>query len=279
MLKLFVIQTRFTLINKSIDPTIWRIGREGDVSSTIKKLLDNERLKTRADIFFKYTLPTIDVAVKRGYNIIHNILHYDMLPSWLLQLLSEAQLQYSWLKIYSFSYDDDCDSYKIIRNDINAWCKANNVKEEVCFAGIRLDDDDILGSTYFRKLSDYISPNFTGFGVSFPKGIAALWSENRFSKFAEINQAKHAQGIAYVNTYDFEAGKMRARYLLVPGAHGTIDQRVPTILDSRGSATYIRAFHNSNDVFISREDAETKYRIKVFKNSLDVYDIDAFCRD
>jgi len=279
MLKLFVIQTRFTLINRNIDRTAWRAGRDGDLNDTIQRLLENDRLKTRSNIFFKYTLPAIDSATKRGYHIIHNILHYDGLPSWLLELLSEAQSKYAWLQTYSFSYEDNCNNYNIIRDEINKWCETNNVKEKVCFAGIRLDDDDIIGSTYFKKLNNYILPGFSGFGVSFPKGIAALWCEDRFSTYAEMNEPKHAQGIAHINTYDFESGKMRATYLLVPGAHKTIDQRVPTILDSRGSPTYIRTFHNSNDIFIGRLDVEKEYLNKIFKKSFNSYDIDTFCND
>jgi len=269
MKKLIVLQTRFTLINKHIDKNAWRIGRESDLNETIKLLLDEDRLNVRSNIFFNHTLPSIDRAVRMGHNIIHTVLHYSGLPTWLLDSIELAKEKYQWFIPFSFSYEDQCDSYAVIHKTVSEWGDKRCKLRDFCFAGVRLDDDDIIGKCYFEKLSKYIAPEYIGFAISFPKGIAALWENNNFIKFADFYEVKNAQGIAQINFFEASVNKIKSPHYLVPGSHPTVDQRVPTILDSIGEATYIRSFHSSNDIFVSRQELEKQYLERIFNKTME----------
>jgi hypothetical protein len=142
--KLFVIQTRYTLINNKIDKRNWRVGRGQDLDELFKALLDEDRLKTRSNIFFGYTLPAIAKAVEDGYNIVHNIFHFDELPRWLLNLIESAEEKYPWFHAHSISINDDCDLEETLRDTIRNSKLIYDPDVNLYFAGIRLDDDDEL---------------------------------------------------------------------------------------------------------------------------------------
>jgi len=271
--KLYVIQTRYTLINNNVNNKNWRAGRGRDPDELFKLLLDDDRLKTRSDIFFGYTLPAIAKAVDDGYNIIHNIFHFDAFPSWLLNLIGDAQKKYPWFHAHSFALNDECSLQDTLRSTIRNSKHLHNSEERLYFAGIRLDDDDVIGGEYFLKLSAYLAPAFVGFAVSFPKGYAALWDGVAFSKFAELYKEKHAQGIAQINSYDPASGSFAHSRVMIPGAHLMVDQQVPTILDSRGSPTYLRSFHKSNDKYVARRELQEKQLKKVFEKELNASDL------
>lgn len=271
--KLYVIQTRYTLINNNINNKNWRSGRERDQDELIKMLLDQERLKTRADIFFGYTLPAIAKAVDAGHSIIHNIFHFDAFPSWLLDLIRKTEEKYPWFHAYSIAINDECNIQETLRGSVRKFSSLNNPKERTYFSGIRLDDDDIIGGEYFQKMSDYLVPAFVGFAVSFPKGYAALWDGVKFSKYADLYKEKHAQGIAQINSYNPILDSFAESRVMIPGAHLRVDHQVPTILDSRGSPTYLRSFHKSNDKYVARRDLQERQLTKIFEKELSADDL------
>jgi hypothetical protein len=261
-----VIFTRFSIFNKHAS-SAWRLARIESKEEALAKLLDENRLKIRCDIFFNFSLPAIERAVKNGHNIRHLVMHYDKLPGWVLDLFDEASAKYSWFKSAAVAYDDELDMYGQIKDCVrNEDFEANQL---IPYAGIRLDDDDILGCKYFDKLSNYLNKSFFGFAISFPKGVAGLWNKG-YEKYSIFKEDKNAQGISQINLYDTSNNKFLSPYLLIPGMHPIVDEHVPTILDSTGDPVYVRSFHDNNDVMHGRDENQVNnYINKTFRDEIE----------
>ncbi|GMM72683.1 hypothetical protein MTsDn5_26350 [Alteromonas gracilis] len=276
MNKVSVIQTKFSLFNKNLNPEIWQAGRNG-LDNALKTLLDEERLRDRCDIFFNYQLPLIDIAVAKGFKIIHQCLHFDDLPIWVMDLIEEASIKYEWFRPRAFSFDDDLNLYGLIKEDIIDICETSEEQDVLCCAGIRLDDDDLINIDYFEKLERYLVESFAGFCVSFPKGYAGVYRGSEFTEFYDFYESKIALGLAQVFVYDVINKKFLNDYLMPPGAHGTVDNRVPTIIDATNEPVYLRTFHENNDFMLNRSNEQRRnYLESVLKTR--VQNIDSFYR-
>ncbi|BEA38047.1 hypothetical protein VEE31_45120 (plasmid) [Escherichia coli] len=248
-----IILTRFSLYNEKIMSVGWKLGRTKSADKVLEELMDNERLQTRSEIFFDYSLPAIDLAYKNGFNIKHIVMHYDKLPEWLLEKLDNASKTYPWFNPIAIGFHDDVSFF----GEIEKCVQAQNFEtgKIIPIAGIRLDDDDVIGVKFFNKLKKYLKPEFCGFCISFPKGIIGLW-ESGFKKYANFKEDKCAQGLSQVTLFDTSTNKFASPYLLSPGTHLTVDERVPTILDSIGEPVYLRTLHSTNDIMqgVSNDD-------------------------
>lgn len=267
MNSLSVIYTRFSIFNKNILAS-WRLSRTEDIDAAKAELLDHERLETRCNIFFNYTLPSIDKAVKRGYSIRHIVLYYSELPLWVIEKFYIAKNKYPWLKPIAVGYDDEVPEYPEIRNVTNEAAQMSSV-DLLPVAGIRLDDDDMLGPNFFKQLELYLKPEFKGFCISFPSGVVALWEQD-FVKFSLYYQEKVTMGLSQISLYDVKKLSFTNPYLMPPGNHMRVDEKVPTILDSRNGPLYLRTLHSNNDGLHGRSDeSKSSYLQRLFKEAID----------
>ena len=230
MKKLFVLQTRFSLWNIGVLPTL-RLGRENDAEGAALKLFDPMRLELRCKIFFDYSLPLIHDAYRAGFDILHSVLYSTRLPQWVLDKIEEAKVKYAWFRPVGVGWDDKLDYYGPIRAVVIDHVVKNSIVEDLVVSGTRLDDDDLLSIGFFTKLSSYLEEPFAGFGVSFPRGFVGRWGRNGFNLFSNIYEVKICVGISQINLFRVNDLKFDLPYLLVPGAHTTVDERVPMILD------------------------------------------------
>lgn len=266
---MFVIQTRFSIYNKNIDSTAWQLGR-GENKNILQLLMDEDRLRLRCDIFFKYSLPSIDKAHLSGYEILHVVPYYKNLPQWVVDKFNAAKEKYTWFKPLPFDYEDDLSLFDIIKDVLRRHCIDKGLEHEFSYAGIRLDDDDLIGMKYFDRLKQYMLPEFNGFCISLAKGIAAEWKDGAYVRMASFYEAKNAQGLAQINRYDAKTQKFLRPHLLPPGSHPTVDLRVPTVLDSRGDPVFVRTFHGNNDIFVNLNEANNqRYLDRIFKEKVE----------
>ena len=268
MNNLNIIYTRFSLFNKNI-LTAWRLCRTDDIEVAKAALLEHERLETRCDIFFNYTLPNIDKAAKLGHNIKHIVMHYSELPLWVLEKFREAEKQYCWLKPIAVGYEDDVPLASEIKSVTKEASQLSSV-DELPVACIRLDDDDILGTKFFKQLELYLKPEYQGFCISFPKGVTGLW-DKEYIKFSSFYSAKIALGLSQISLYDVKNKNFISKNLVPPGNHIKVDERVPTILDSRNGPYFLRTFHSSNDELFGRSENVKNSRLQnIFKDDINI---------
>lgn len=246
-----LIWTRFSLVNKNISPGGWQIGRGVGTKDYIRSVVEDERrLRPRAEIFFRHTLPNIDAACRTNPAIRHVVAASDGLPGWLLGRLDEASGAFAWLHVHKVGYEDDWDWRAALRPALHSIDRHGST-DSFLVASCRLDDDDVLAPAFFQALIEYIKPPYKGFCVSFTRGYCGLWDEeaSKYEAFFTWKFPMNAMGIAYIGEYDVESLQWRTPHWALPGAHENVDERVPTILDGR-QRLFIRSLHGSNDVDI-----------------------------
>lgn len=254
----------------------WKASKSIDLDRYIDKILDENRLKSRVNIFTKYTLPCIDLACDK-LRLQHVVVASDMLPDWCKADLQAAIKNRPWLSIEYIGFDERFDINGIIEGSVFSWWK-----KEGCFSSkpidcpvavVRLDDDDILSPDYFHMLSRYLQSEYRGMCVSMPRGYFGLWDGNKYISFSQSNNPKNASGLAYVSSYSGYDRRFSTAYCYPPGSDANVDTLVPTILDGR-SNVYIRTMSGENDGFATPDgyifgSNIEEIRQRYFKNPID----------
>lgn len=121
----------------------------------------------------------------------------------------------------------------------------NRTDNELCYASVRLDDDDALANTYFENLFKYIDKPFAGFLVSFGKGVAGIVDNGELCDFKDYYYPKSAQGLAFIQ---YKAVNRLNNCVSVydTGMHTKADLNYPVIVDSRRYA-FMRTIHQYAD--------------------------------
>ncbi|MCU0893289.1 MAG: putative rhamnosyl transferase [Rhodospirillales bacterium] len=244
-----LVWTRFSLVNKNVSSRSWQIGRDVAPEDYIRSVVgDEQRLRPRAQIFFRHTLPNIDAAFRGNRAIRHVAAASDRLPRWLPGELDAAAARYPWLHVLKVGYDDDWDWRQALQPTLLSLANAGSGRRFVV-ASCRLDDDDVLAPGFFEALGAYIKPQFKGFCVSFSRGFCGVWDEKAaaYAAFYTWKFPMNAMGLSYIGEYDAAGRRWLTQHWSLPGAHEQVDERVPTILDGR-SRLFIRSLHASNDV-------------------------------
>lgn len=257
-----LISTRFSLVNKNISPNGWQIGRGVARDEYIRAVVaDPGRLRPRAEIFFRHSLPAIARMHCRNPAIRHVVAASDRLPDWLLNRLDEAAGTYSWLEVQKIGYDDDWNWRVGLVQALRSLGQELS-KNVFLLTSCRLDDDDVLAPEFAEAVEAYIKPPYRGFCISFTRGYCGLWNERAsdYSAFVHWKYPMNSVGLAYVGEYDVSKGVWNTPHLGPPGSHVKVDEEVPTILDGR-RRMFIRSLHSSNDVNEVRRAARRKHQL------------------
>lgn len=244
-----LIWTRFSLVNKNIRPGGWQIGRGVGTDEYIRAVVEDERrLRPRAEIFFRHTLPNIDAGARGRRTIRHVAAASDRLPGWLLGRLDEAEARYPWFQVYKVGYEDDWDWSSSLQATLLSIARECG-RDTFLVASCRLDDDDVLAPAFIEAIDQYVKPAYRGFCVSFSTGFCGLWDDDaaKYKSFFTWKCPMNAMGLSYIGEYDAARMQWSTPHWSVPGAHEQVDERVPTILDGR-KRLFIRSLHGSNDV-------------------------------
>lgn len=248
----FIGNTRFSIYDPT--STSWRlsrsVGRSNDEAYR-RKLYSEERMSSREDIFFNYSLPILDQA-KGQHDLIHVVSYSEELPDRYQDELHAAEDRYDWL-LLDRRTQANRKGTKLETLAKQYFCSGD------IFAEFRLDDDDIVSKDYFESLAQYLHDPFVGYCVSHGLGIQAYYESGRFLAPRLEHRPKIAIGLARICKID-------GKRIIAPGKapHPMIDRECPVVVDSR-SITFLHSLHLSQD---SGEDKPDRDLANRFRNYL-----------
>lgn len=213
----------------------WVLGR-GDFDEYRRKLFDSERLKSRHELFKKITLPSLvnqTVRPSKDWLTVFLLVSEEM-PHEHLRNLENLVRNYDWISIVSLPISSTKLNSPVLRH-------LKRTHAAVTYATVRLDDDDALAENYCERLLTYVEEHFSGFCISFGKGVAALIGEDQTVNFKAYYAPKLAAGLAFIQ-HKPEGIAPRGKTVYELGNHTKVDLNIPTILDSR-SVAFLRTVH------------------------------------
>lgn len=245
----FLGHTRFSLLEPN-SPS-WRLSREVGKSNREEyatKLFSESRLASRSHIFLNYTLPIIDMAASH-HNIIHIVSYPSELPTKYKRMLLDASERFTWL------YLDECTSAKNRGRYLDRIAKEHFAVDSI-YSEYRLDDDDVLSSTFFDQLSPYVRDVHVGSMVSLGLGVQSFYDKGTFLKPRLEHRPKIAIGLARICRVDANeiTGPTRV-------SHTRSDRVCTVVLDSR-SVAYIHTLHLNQDSGIQKPNGDLARRIR-----------------
>lgn len=207
-------------------------------------LFSDERLNLRAEMFLTRCVPAL-AAMAGNHDYIHYVMYPGLLPARHKELIFAAAVKYPFL--HPVEWNEAVSGAGIeevtplIEEDLALKFAAVDGVQPV--AWFRLDDDDLLAADYLQRLETYRTLNHVGMAISFGLGLTAFKTENELVNLREFYHPKSAQGMAFVAAFDPSSGKLVVN---PPGPHQSVDQVMPTILDSR-EHMFFQVRHSDQD--------------------------------
>ncbi|WP_405034820.1 glycosyltransferase [Ornithinimicrobium sp. LYQ103] len=186
-----------------------------------RQLWAADRMITRSHVFLDLSVPLFQ-RMRERHDYRHVVTHSSDMPDpWQSQL------------------HDAADTHDVlILQPVESTKLHNTMKGHLIRTGspsrvvvwFRIDDDDLLGLNYLDELSQYANPHDRGRAVSMARGYSALWDEGSVTHIRTAHRRLGSQGQAYVGWWDKDREEITFPRA---GSHATVDDRMPTILDSR----------------------------------------------
>lgn len=220
----------------------WVIGRDKEFEDYKAHLFDSQRLAIHEKLFKEVTVPSLSKMKKSDTTVL--VFTSDELPEPFASNLHQIAKAAGNIKIFGLSRNQPA----IARMHYHLSKELESFDEDVCYATVRLDDDDALADSYYDGLSKYLSPEFVGHSVSFAQGYAGLYDGNSYTTFYPMNLPKCALGLAHVHLYNKGKRISKTPSIYALGAHTRIDEKAPLILSSEKSM-YIRTIHKGSDMY------------------------------
>lgn len=230
----FIGQTRFSLFIPNSKS--WRLSKSHGINASDSyrdELYDDKRLRIREEIFIRHSLPNLAIAAQ-NYDVTHVVSYSTSLPQKYKDSLAMAAERYPFLLL------DEREDGELGRS-LKSIAKEKASPREV-FGLYRLDDDDVLASNFFKRMSKFMSPSFKQMVVSFPLGIEAVLDGGHVFNLKYAHFPMNSMGLMNVCQID-EKGKIEAPK---SGAHNKADRDNAVILDSRDIG-YFRFNHVDQD--------------------------------
>lgn len=136
------------------------------------RILDEDYLEERFNLFEKYTLPSIKKQSNQNFKWI--ILFHKRTPNKFLNRIKELKKVYNFVDLYL----DDHDSF-----NFSDYCKKHEDISDM-YITTRLDNDDIIDEDFCYKIQKYANENLHECFLSFPYGAKL---DLNFSKQFDIN--------------------------------------------------------------------------------------------
>lgn len=222
---------RFSVLTKS---KAWRISRENGFENYKSKLFSKERLESKFYLFEKLVLPNLKQLFESCDKVDMQVL---LVTSSLLPPVYAQRLQHL-VKDFNFITVVAIDENTKLKDPINDFVRAHtrSQKRHCAFATVRMDDDDLLSSSYIRSITKFVTSEFAGNVVSFSKGYETYYNfeSKRTEHNIRVSWPRIALGLAHINFFDAEEQKFRDNILSIYGVgdHSKIDQHRPLIVDN-----------------------------------------------
>lgn len=144
-------------------------------NSPLLKILDEDYLEERFDIFEKYTLPSMKNQTNQNFKWL--IFFHKRTPKKFLNRIKKLK------KFYNFEdlYFDDGEKFRLLDY------RVKNKDYSDFHITTRIDNDDIIDEDYIKKIQDYANNNLHECFISFPHGLKFDLNFNKevdfYSKF------------------------------------------------------------------------------------------------
>lgn len=125
----------------------------------MNRILDEDYLKERFDIFESYTLPSMKQQTNQTFTWL--ILFHKKTPDKFKKRIKQLQAIFPFVDLYY----DDAEKFRFID-----YCNQNKEKEE-CFITTRIDNDDMFEKDYIEQIQAYANHNLRTCILSFEKGM------------------------------------------------------------------------------------------------------------
>ncbi len=171
-------------------------------NNPMNRILDEDYLKERFEIFEKYTLQSIKKQTNQNFTWL--ILFHKKTPDNFKKKIQELKKKFNFIDLYledeeKFVFLEYCNS------------KEENIKYTITS---RIDNDDMFSEDYIAKIQDYANDNFHECILSFRKGIKYDLSsrkkyeyERKDNHFLSMLGTKKEYILQYNHSKIFDSGK------------------------------------------------------------------------
>ena len=246
---LFYGYTRYSVFSPA--SRSWKLTRGKDSDRDyFEQLYAEQRMRPRADIFLELSVPILQqMAQVHDYR---HLVHYSahMPQPWLGQL-QEAARRYPVLWLV------EADEQPVLADTLSADLRERGVGD-CTVVNFRIDDDDILATTYLDQLSAFAGRADRNRAISLARGAAGVYLDGRIEPLLDQQRPFGAQGQAYVGNFRARDGRLFLRG--GPGIdHTKVARHLPTIVDAREIA-WLQLRHPGQDMLIDEADALDRIR-------------------
>ncbi|MGP5144519.1 MULTISPECIES: glycosyltransferase [Halomonadaceae] len=239
---IFVI-IRYSVLTES--KSAWMIGRDSEFDDYKRKLFDSERLRLHENLFRNVTFPSLLKMDSSSTTVL--LFTSDELPSAFLENIKDLISPHNNIRIILTPKVGVLNAH--IENNLEKELKS--FEDDVCYATVRLDDDDAMSDSFHKKLFYYVRPQFKGHAISFPYGFAGVFDGDNYTGFYERKIPMTAQGLSYIDVYTKDSGLPRRASVFHLGNHMKVDDKVPLIMNPSKSM-YVRTIHEHSDIYSDR---------------------------
>ena len=213
----------------------WQLSSTGeDEQAYRERLWSAERMGPRQQVFLEWATP-IYQGFHDAYGYRHVVQYSAEMPArWRDALLDAAATYPVLLPVPSHRWQDRVGA---IRDDLRARDAGPGP-----VAWLRVDDDDLLATTFLDRLVPLVTAAHDGWSVSFGKGLTAEYEDGRLHRFGLTNRTMASMGQTFVGTVD-RSGSPTFPPLV---SHVRAHREMPVAVDSREVA-YLRLLHDQQD--------------------------------
>lgn len=225
---IFVGVTRFSVFQpKSVE---WHASKHADLDISRKEYLSylysDSRMLFRLHVFINLSLPLLEKGSKE-FDYIHVVQYSSVMPKKFLDQLLDAEKRYNFLKLVEVNEEE---RYERVWAEVKAFMLPKFKGEQLVFGFFNLDDDDLLATSYFEQMKQYVLARNVGSYVSLAQGATGYYNYKKEKlEVAKICYSPKINigllAISYFNGDSF--------YIPRRGSHKFVDQDAPLILDSR----------------------------------------------
>lgn len=223
----FVGRTRFSVFTPGSNA--WHATRGGYYKSEeeyLTYLYSDERLSMRLGIFSELSLPHLH-QMSLDYELIHLIEYSSQLPVAYQEKLVELEAKYPFIVLDQVDSESRPQWQRLLLELVkNRQSDATSSK----FGFYRLDDDDVLPVSFFKRAAEHIENVPWGYAISFGTGLSIFRVGDQMINPRVAYSPLNAQGQMYVGQIDHASGDIQLGRF---GRDRDIDKLQPTILDSR----------------------------------------------
>lgn len=244
--KIFYI-IRYSVLQES---NAWKLSRENDFENYKRRLFSEERMLVKEQLFSSLTLPSLNgfERADEEYDREIIILISKQLPDQNRNFLNNLE---SDRELTILEIDAKESMFAVLSEYITE--SVTKSSEDLVYATVRIDDDDLLAPFYERRLINYLNTVNLDYLISFPDGLEVLvntidQSSPEIVTSKKSRYPKLALGLAHIGFFNCASKKIESQkcHIYQTGKHTTVDERFRMIYDMTPNA-YTRTSYDESD--------------------------------